>query len=128
MIPGPLAHQSLAHQRHQPDTNRLTSQLAEPVPCASHRCSPAAADPLHPSRTADRSGILVGRRHALMLIDLGPIAADLIRLGKTIASIEAGSGADGVGHGRLSPPSEQLLAQDATHPTEPADPADASQG
>jgi hypothetical protein len=77
---------------------------------------------------ADGSGILMGHCPVLMLIDLGPQAADLIRLGKTIASIEAGAGADGVGHGRLSPPSEQLLAHDANHPTEPADPADASHG
>lgn len=42
-------------------------------------------------------------------IDLSPLAADMETMAKTLISVEQGEGADGVGHGKLRPPSEELL-------------------
>lgn len=45
-------------------------------------------------------------------IDLSFLAADMEEMAKTLISVEQGEGADGVGHGKLRPPSEELLEQD----------------
>jgi hypothetical protein len=42
-------------------------------------------------------------------LDLSWLAADMEAMGMTVARIEAGLGADGVGHGQLKPPAEFLL-------------------
>lgn len=50
---------------------------------------------------------------AIIRVNLAAEAARLRSVLKPLLAIEAGMGADGVGHGRLRPPSEQLLHQDA---------------
>ncbi|WP_411876845.1 hypothetical protein [Vulcanococcus limneticus] len=44
-------------------------------------------------------------------LDLSALAADMEAMGMTVARIEAGLGADGVGHGVLKPPAEFLLEE-----------------
>ena len=45
-------------------------------------------------------------------IDLSLLAADMEEMAKTLISVEQGEGADGVGHGKLKPPSEELLEEE----------------
>ena len=52
-------------------------------------------------------------------VSLAAEAAQLRSVLIPMLSIEAGLGADGVGHGVLRPPSEQLLIQDGINPADP---------
>ncbi|MEB3169123.1 MAG: hypothetical protein VKK97_10385 [Synechococcaceae cyanobacterium] len=45
-------------------------------------------------------------------IDLSFLAADMEQMATTLVQVEQGKGADGVGHGKLKPPSEELLEQE----------------
>ena len=45
-------------------------------------------------------------------IDLTIDAADMEAMATTLGNVEAGLGADGVGHGVLRPPSEELLDEE----------------
>lgn len=42
-------------------------------------------------------------------LDLEDESQQLKALAKTLQNVEEGLGADGIGHGRLKPPSEELL-------------------
>lgn len=52
-------------------------------------------------------------------IDLSLLAADMEEMAKTLISVEQGEGADGVGHGKLRPPSEELLEEEGQGSEEP---------
>jgi hypothetical protein len=45
-------------------------------------------------------------------LDLSDVAADMESMAVTLGNVEAGLGADGVGHGVLKPPSEELLDEE----------------
>lgn len=66
--------------------------------------------PLHNRNLAIQSRF--GRLVMFLDLDLGDDDKAMRSLMKTIENIEDGLGADGVGHGRLRPPSEEVVSEE----------------